>query len=160
MIKGTNHVGISVADLDRSIKFYSDAFGMEVVAQIAFDEKTEEGRYERILGLKGAAGRVAVLKVGDTQLELFEFSNPVPRRADPSHPVCDHGISHFCLEVSDIEVICDRLKAAGASFHCPPLLFFGRTRATYVRDPEGNVFELIERVNSAVREQKAESHSS
>lgn len=145
MIKATNHVGISVADLDRAVKFYCDAFGMAVVAQIAFDSQTESGRYETILGIKGVAGRVALLKVGDTQLELFEFSTPVPRRAEASRPVSDHGISHFCIEVSDIEEMCERLREAGASFHCPPLEFFGRVKATYVRDPEGNVFEVIEK---------------
>lgn len=54
------------------------------------------------------------------------------------------GITHFCVEVSDIESEYERLKAAGASFHCPPLDFSGEAMATYGRDPDGNVFELLQ----------------
>lgn len=147
MIKSTNHVGISVSNLDRAIKFYCDAFGMETAAQISFDSQTEGGRYERILGLKDVAGRVALLRADNMQVELFEFSHPTPRPADLNRPVSDHGISHFCIEVTDIEGHCERLRAAGATFHCPPLTFFGRSMATYARDPEGNVLELFERKN-------------
>lgn len=146
MVKCTSHVGISVSDLDRAIAFYRDAFEMQTVAQISFDENTENGRYERILGLKGARGRAVLLRVGSMQVELFEFSHPMPKRADPSRPVSDHGISHFCIEVSDIEAHCKRLQDAGATFHCSPLVFFERSKATYVRDPEGNVIELYEKI--------------
>ncbi|GFE90804.1 VOC family protein [Steroidobacter agaridevorans] len=146
MVKGTSHVGISVSDLDATLGFYRDAFEMQTVAEIAFDETTENGRYEQILGIKGARGRAVLLRVGSMQVELFEFSHPAPKRADPSRPVSDHGISHFCIEVSDIEMHCARLQAAGATFHCSPLVFFGRSKATYLRDPEGNVIELYEKI--------------
>ena len=37
----------------------------------------------------------------------------------------------------------DRLVAAGMRFHCLPVTM-GRQRATYGRDPDGNVVELLE----------------
>ena len=37
-----------------------------------------------------------------------------------------------------------RLMEAGVSFHCPPIDFSGIAKATYGRDPDGNVFELRE----------------
>jgi catechol 2,3-dioxygenase-like lactoylglutathione lyase family enzyme len=140
MIKGLDHVGISVANLERSMEFYRDFLDMEVVVQ----EETFEGElYDKILGLKGARGKVALLKKGNMQFELFEFSRPAPKPGDPQRPVCDHGITHFCIEVADIDSEYLRLKAAGVSFHCPPL-DFGTAKATYGRDPDGNVFELLE----------------
>jgi catechol 2,3-dioxygenase-like lactoylglutathione lyase family enzyme len=140
VIIGLKHVGISVADLDRSIAFYRDLMGMEVVVDMKFDGEL----YETILGLPGSFGRVALLKSGNLELELFEFSRPVPSRQDPDYPVSDTGITHFCIEVVDIEPLYERLRAAGVPFHCPPLDWRGVAKATYGRDPDGNVFELLE----------------
>lgn len=143
MIKGMNHVGISVANLDRSLEFYRDLLGMEVLIQAQFGGE----RYEAIMGLKGASGRGAMLalKGTDLQVELFEFKHPAPKPGEPQRPVSDHGISHFCMTVSGIEGEYARLKAAGVPFHCPPLQFSATSKATYGRDPDGNVFELVER---------------
>jgi catechol 2,3-dioxygenase-like lactoylglutathione lyase family enzyme len=143
VIKALNHVGISVISLERSVAFYRDKLGMKVVVQEAFDGV----QYEAILRLRGASGRVALLKLHDFQLELFEFSRPPPaNRSDPARPVCDHGISHFCLEVVDIDREYERLTREGVPFHCAPLNFSDIAKATYGRDPDGNVFELWERL--------------
>ena len=73
----------------------------------------------------------------------------LPRPKDPNYPVSDHGLSHFCIEVADIDGMYERLRTAGVAFHCPPLNFFGRAKATYGRDPDGNVFELHESSGTA-----------
>jgi glyoxylase I family protein len=144
MIKGMNHVGLSVSNLERSIEFYGAGLGMELVSQSTFETGTEAGSYEAILGIQGATGRAAWLRVANIQLELFEFSFPAPKRSEPNRPVCDHGITHFCIEVANIELQYQRLQVAGARFHCPPQKLFGKAMATYGRDPDGNVFELLE----------------
>jgi len=143
MIVGLNHVGMSVADLQRSIAFYRDLLGMRVVIEADF----EGPRYEAILGLSEARGRAALLELEGTgfQLELFEFEHPAPRPMDPDRPVCDRGITHFCVTVSDIHAEYERLRKAGVRFHCPPNPS-PKTIATYARDPDGNVFELFERI--------------
>lgn len=138
MITGMNHVGVSVSNLERSIGFYRDLLGMEVVGRTTFEGE----RYELILGLRGARGKVALVRLGNLRLELFEFESPRPKPAEPNRPVCDHGITHFCLQVTDIQSEYVRLKAAGVPFHCPPQV--GTAIATYGRDPDGNVFELLE----------------
>jgi catechol 2,3-dioxygenase-like lactoylglutathione lyase family enzyme len=97
---------MSVASLARSMQFYAQAFGMRAVsAERVFGPGYAEGKYEVILALPGATGRVCTM-TSETgfRIELFEFSYPQPRRADLNRPVCDHGITHFCLEVDDIEV--------------------------------------------------------
>jgi catechol 2,3-dioxygenase-like lactoylglutathione lyase family enzyme len=140
MVKRLSHVGISVANLDRSIEFYCKGLGMDIVEQGAF----AGDNYENILRLAGARGKTAMLKAHTLQLELFEFTHPVPRASDPARPVCDHGITHFCIEVDDIVKAYAQLIAAGGSFHCGPIEFIGVGLATYGRDPDGNVFELLE----------------
>ena len=82
------------------------------------------------------------------QFELFECQQPSPKHGDPKRPVSDHGITHFCIEVSDIDSEYQRLSAAGVPFHCPPLNF-GTAKATYGRDPDGNVFELLEMISGS-----------
>lgn len=140
MIEGIVHVGISVSDIERSIAFYRDLFGMEVIVNKRFSGEV----HENIIGLPGTHGRVAILKRGSLQLELFEFENPKPRPMDPNRPACDHGITHFCVQVTDIEGEYARLRAAGVRFHCQPQYYQGKAIATYGRDPDGNLFELLE----------------
>ncbi len=142
MILGTHHVGISVAHLERSIQFYCTRFGMEVAVEGEFDGNS----YADLMALEEAAGRAALLRLKGTslQLELFEFRRPPPRAGDPNRPVCDQGITHFCVQVTNIESEYERLKAAGVVFHCPPRRFPSGNKATYARDPDGNVFELLE----------------
>ncbi len=139
MIVGLQHVGISVSDLDRSIRFYRDAFGLEVVVQHGFSGEL----YEKILAIEGACGRVALLKKGNLTLELFEFVPP-PQGTLGKRSVAEYGISHFCVEVTNIAEEYERLRAHGVPFHCAPLDFSGIATATYGRDPDGNVFELWE----------------
>jgi predicted enzyme related to lactoylglutathione lyase len=55
-----------------------------------------------------------------------------------------HGITHVCLDVTDLDAEYARLKAAGMTFHCPPQAIGMDVRTTYGRDPDGNVIELQE----------------
>lgn len=144
MIRGLNHIGISVSNLERSIGFYVEMFGMQVTVERRFGEEA----YDRIMALKDAVGRVALLTGHHMQIELFEFISPQPKMRDVSKPVCDHGISHFCVEVSDIQAEYRRMRAAGAVFHSEPIDFSGIAFATYGRDPDGNVFELWQQAES------------
>ena len=88
-----------------------------------------------------AAARAVMLRLGDSHLEIFEFSSPAPKPGDPDRPACDHGITHICLEVRDSQAEYARLKAAGMRFHAPPQAQEGGF-VTYGRDPDGNIVEL------------------
>jgi len=139
-----SHVGISVVNLERSLAFYRDLLGMKVVEEVTFEGE----RYEAILALKGARGRIAILKSGNLAVELFEFMEPTPKAAEGMRPVSDHGITHVAVEVDDIQELYDRLRTAGVSFHCPPIHFPACATATYARDPDGNVVEMLQLAES------------
>jgi glyoxylase I family protein len=141
MIRGIHHTAISTGNLDRALKFYRDLLGFEVVFEFEWPTGTEPA--DQITGLKDSSARTAMLKAGNVLIEVFEYASPPPRPGDPRRPVCDHGITHICLDVVDIESEYERLKAAGMRFHCPPL-DLGIAKATYGRDPDGNVVELQE----------------
>jgi catechol 2,3-dioxygenase-like lactoylglutathione lyase family enzyme len=141
MIRGIHHTAISTGDLDRALKFYRDLLGFEVAIEFEWPKGTEFA--DSITGLKDSAARTAMLKAGNMMIEIFEYSSPAPQEGDPARPVCDHGITHICVDVVDIEAEYERLKAAGMTFHCPPQ-DLGISKATYGRDPDGNVVELQE----------------
>jgi catechol 2,3-dioxygenase-like lactoylglutathione lyase family enzyme len=141
MIRGIHHTAISTGDLERALGFYRDLLGFEVVLEFAWPKGTEPA--DQITGLDSSAAKVAMLRAGNAFVELFEYEAPRPAPVDPTRPVCDHGITHIALDVRDIHAEYEPLSAAGMRFHCPPL-DMGDIKATYGRDPDGNVVELQE----------------
>jgi catechol 2,3-dioxygenase-like lactoylglutathione lyase family enzyme len=141
-IRGVHHVAISTGDLERSLGFYGGLLGFEVVWR--FEWPVGMPIADQVTGLEDSSAKAAILKAGNTHIEIFEYSSPEPKPGDPKRPVCDHGITHIALDVTGIDAVYERLKAAGMSFHCPPQPVGGGTRATYGRDPDGNVVELQE----------------
>ena len=83
------------------------------------------------------------MKAGNAMFELFEYASPKPKEADPNRPVNDHGLTHICLDVTDLSSEYVRLKDAGMSFNSEPL-GSGDSYSVYGRDPDGNVVELVE----------------
>jgi catechol 2,3-dioxygenase-like lactoylglutathione lyase family enzyme len=140
MIKGMHHVGISISNLERAIDFYLHTFEMQLVASFPFSGEP----YAQVMGLERAAGRMAVVRKGTLMLELFEFATPTPAGKDANYSVGDRGISHFGIDVEDIEGTYERLVRAGVRFHSPVMTFPSGMKATYGRDPDGNVFEMLE----------------
>ena len=144
MIRGIHHTAISTADLPRSIAFYRDVLGFEEVLDFEWPEGT--ANMNATHALAETAGRVVLMRLGRSMIELFDFQTPTPRPVDPDRPLCDHGITHLCLDVVDIDQEYERLRAAGMRFHCAPVQN-GDARMTYGRDPDGNVIELLEFLN-------------
>jgi catechol 2,3-dioxygenase-like lactoylglutathione lyase family enzyme len=143
MIKGIDHFAISTGNIDRLSAFYREQLGFTDVS--AHEWREGNTKADQITGLRDSDARVILLRLGNVCLELFEFHHPTPTASDPGRPACDHGITHLCLQVEDIHTEYDRLRAHGMQFHCPPQeVSHGRMRATYGRDPDGNIIELLE----------------
>ena len=141
MIRGVHHATVSTGDLDRALGFYRDLLGFEVVHTISWQRG--EPVADRLTHLKDSAATLVMLRAGNAFLELVHYENPSPRPGDPERPVCDHGITHICFDVVDVDQEYQRLKAAGMTFHCSPkTIDSGRIRTTYGRDPDGNVLEF------------------
>ena len=141
-IRGVHHVAISTADLERAIEFYEGLLEFEVV--VRFEWPVGSMVADLVTGLEGSSAKAAILRAGNAHIEIFEYSSPKPKTGDPNPPVCDHGITHIALDVIDIDAVYERLKSAGMRFHCPPQPVGGGSRATYGRDPDGNVIEIQE----------------
>ena len=144
MIHGIHHTAISTPDLERSVAFYRDLIGAEIVSEFEWPKGAEIA--DRIVGLKDSSARAVMMRLGNAMIEIFQYQTPTPGPGDANRPVCDHGITHLCLDVTDIDSEFERLVAAGMRFHSPPQ-DLGAIRATYGRDPDGNVVELQEVVD-------------
>jgi lactoylglutathione lyase len=111
-----NHVSVHAFDLEESLRFYMDVFGLERLPSPNFSTHVEW------------------LRVGEQQLHLFKSENPAPR----SH--------HFALDVDDFEAAYLKAKELellddetfGAAVRELP----DGAVQMYIRDPSGNLVEV------------------
>ena len=145
MLRGINHAGITVADLDRSIAFYCDVLGLTLLD--VFERTTDD--IGEIVGYPGARLRIAMLRVpGDpARVELIQYLEP---GGSPTRPeTCNSGTGHVCFEAGDVHAVHTRLVEAGfpARSRGPVEITQGPHRGTlamYVRDPDGYTVELFQ----------------
>lgn len=139
MIVGIHHIAVGVDDIDRALTFYTEGLGFEILKQSEFGESEY---VDRAIGLKNARGKSAMLKGPNIYLELWQFVNPQPR--DLRSRPCDHGYSHFALQVDNIQKEYDRLQTHGMEFVGEVVNMKDGSFAIYGRDPGGNIIELYE----------------
>lgn len=148
MIKNVVHVGISVNNLKNMLKFYCDVLGFELVYEMEWKQKTPLGNFcDHVVGLKNSEAKTAMVKKGHFIIEMFEYLSPTPKPISSDWKVSDHGYTHICLEVDDLDGEYKRLLKAGMTFHTsPPDKATNGLKAIYGRDPEGHVIELLENI--------------
>jgi catechol 2,3-dioxygenase-like lactoylglutathione lyase family enzyme len=144
-MKGMHHVGITVKDLDASIRFYHDVLGLPFANEPSpWFEGEELGP---AVGVPGAALRQVSLLLGDTVFELLEYSRPPSQTSEPlgSNSL---GASHVAFHVDDIEATKAELEAKGIEFYSPVNVVdegvLAGWRWVYFNDPDGYPLELVE----------------
>jgi catechol 2,3-dioxygenase-like lactoylglutathione lyase family enzyme len=144
-MRGVHHTGIIVSDLERSIDFYRDVLGLEMLTEpspVSDDPELGEG-----LGVPGAALRMATFAVGDDVVELLEYVAP-PSPIDTPMPQNALGSHHVAFRVDDIQASYEELTAKGVGFFSPPNAIddgvLAGWRWAYFKDPDGITLELVE----------------
>jgi len=145
-INGVHHVAISTPDIERLKTFYIDQLGCESIAELEWPKGTKIS--DTIQKLENSSAKLAMLRIGNAYVELFQYASPEPVPGNPARPVCDHGITHICLDVTGVDTEYERLKAAGMEFHSEPQWVTDDCKTVYGRDPDGNVVELQEIMTS------------
>lgn len=144
-ISGFHHFSLTCSDADRSLAFYRDVFGMEVVG----DRVVEPGGFvARVTGIPGAGVRIVHLTGHGVNLELLEFSEP---RGEPrAFPFQQTGGAHTCFLTEDMDEEVARLQALGVpvrSAEVPVTVVGGPNdggKGLYVEDPDGIPVEIIQ----------------
>lgn len=136
-----DHVGLTVADIDRSVNFYSTIFDLKVIGR-------GDGDADWIaagLGVPNAKLATAHLEGENIKLELLQYVRSSGEAVAPRNN--DVGAAHICFPVDDIEEAYAELVAKGARFIAPPSPSFmeGKGfRFAYLLDPDNISVEILQ----------------
>jgi quercetin dioxygenase-like cupin family protein/catechol 2,3-dioxygenase-like lactoylglutathione lyase family enzyme len=132
------HSALAVADLNRAISFYREAFAYDVV----FKERgvTQIGS---LVGLDSVEGDLAQLRspISGHVLELVEFRNVPP--GGEEHPPTRPGFGHLSFVVDDLGTALTAVEQIGGS-RLGKVTWFEEGPRAYCRDPSGTTIELAE----------------
>jgi len=142
MITGFHHTGITVGDLDRMIKFYTEDIGLKIQREVD-SVAPLEGDHTDVPG-----ARRKLVFVGfnnDHQIELVHYIDPPASEGHlDQHQL---GSMHVCFKVEDVLQTHRQLSEKGVRFVTEPKFreIDGATvGAVYCQDPEGNLLEFIQ----------------
>ena len=124
------HVGISVGNMEESLKWYEENLGFKLV----------KDDYIPPLG-----ARICFIQNGDFQIELFRYDEPKPIPADRLTPNTDLqtiGTKHVAFEVPDMKAIKEKFLANGVDI-AHEVMMEGNN-VMFVRDNSGVLIELIQ----------------
>ena len=155
-MRALHHVGITVKDLDASIRFYHDVLGLQFSNEPSpwFDGE-ELGK---AVGVPGGGLRQVSLLLGDTTFELLEYKSPPSETTGPLQSN-NLGASHVAFAVDDIEAKKAELEAKGIVFYSEVNSVdegvLAGWRWVYFDDPDGYPLELVEVAYYNTEERKA-----
>lgn len=121
------HTMLRVGDLDRSIRFYTEVIGMQLITRKDYPE-----------------GKFTLAFVGfGRNPEHAELELTYNWGVD--HYELGTAYGHIALGVDDIHAACERIRAAGGVITREPgPMKHGSTVIAFIQDPDGYKVELIE----------------
>lgn len=126
MLLGIHHAAIICSDYDRSRHFYSQVLGLPIMA--------EHWRAER------QSWKLDLALPDGSQIELFSFPDPPPRRSRPEA----QGLRHLAFAVQDVAQCKRDLEAQGVAVEDVRVDEYTGRRFTFFADPDGLPLELYE----------------
>ncbi|HOD99514.1 MAG TPA: VOC family protein [Kiritimatiellia bacterium] len=123
MFKRIDHVEIIPRNAERTIRFYTDILGFQVISREAVNAPP----------LK----EVIYLRLGDTTIEVMSVDDPKPGAESP----WQIGLRAIALEVEDMAKAVEYLKTRGISMSLAPV-DLGNSYRGELRDPDGLIIEL------------------
>ncbi len=141
-MKGISHLAIGVSDMERSLPFYRDLLGLEVMLDV--EEKVGQG-----------SRRAVYMKWSDDG--GFLVLSQTLGREPSGKPLKLHqvGMHHFAFLVDDLRIRLDKLAAAGVKIIVPPYeadsAAYGERGGSKVltclfEDPDGTILQFDQRM--------------
>lgn len=120
------HTMIRVGDLDKSIAFYRDILGMELLRRKDFPE----GKFTlAFLGYGNESENTALELTHNWETAVYDLGN---------------GYGHIAIGVDDVYAACERIRNAGGNVvREPGPMMHGSTVIAFVEDPDGYKIELL-----------------
>ena len=143
-----SHIGISVPDLEKAVKFYTEVLGWYLIMKPTTITEDDSAIGEMCTDVFGAGWdkfRIAHLSSGDRVcVEIFEFKNQ--QNHDNNFEYWKTGIFHFCVQDPNVEALADKIEEAGGKKRMdkPRYYYPGEKpyRMIYMEDPFGNILEI------------------
>lgn len=140
MVKSMNHVGLSVANLENSVKFYTEVLGMEIEYRAYHEGKP----ISEVVGVEHAVLRICMVMKGECKIELIEYDTRLETR--------DHkkqngpGLIHISFEVDDVDEIYKKIRSLGYEFYSSPMITRPNgPKICYFKGPDSVIIELYEK---------------
>jgi len=137
-----SHIGLCVADLDASLRFYRDALGFRERSRL----DVAGAHAARLLELAEASLHAVYLERDGLRLELLHFEEPRSVGDPAPRSMNRPGFTHLSLRVTGMADLLERIAAAGgrALEQTQIDLPGDATTALFVVDPDGTRIELVE----------------
>lgn len=142
-----SHIGISVPDLEKAVKFYKDVMGWYVLMEptkIVKDDSAIGDMCTAVFGEEWTEFKIAHMATGDKiGIELFEFPNNIPTEKEFKY--FRTGLFHFSVQDPDIEGLVEKIVKAGGKQRMPIKEYYPGEKPykmVYVEDPFGTIFEI------------------
>lgn len=133
------HTALVTPDIDRLTGFYAMLTGIDVHRRGSFGP---DPKFDLVAGIPDVRFDGAWLRLANAELEFWCYDQPktVPvERRSAFAP----GWNHLCFESDDIAADHARLSDHGVELHGPPHAF-GNAQVFFGRDPDGNIFEVLQ----------------
>lgn len=139
-IRSVSHVGLTVSDFEKAVKWYSDTFGFKLISEQILNIDQVDKLYA-LYNLKNTAIRLGFLRgPKGGVIEIFEFTSPL----EAEHVKWNKpGPTHITLDVKNINKWYSSLKNRGVEFFSEPQCTGGNDWV-FLKDPDGNLIELID----------------
>jgi lactoylglutathione lyase family protein len=143
-----SHIGITIPDIHKAVKFYSEVMGWYVIMKPSLVKKGTDTAIGQmcidVFGNDWEEFEIAHLSTSDgIGIELFSF--PFGVKEAPDFNPFNTGLFHFCIQDPDIETLVDKIVAAGGKQRMPIRAYYPDDKPykmCYVEDPFGIVFEI------------------
>ncbi|MEM9006850.1 MAG: VOC family protein [Cyanobacteria bacterium P01_F01_bin.86] len=139
-------VGMTVADMDAAIRFYSEVLNFRPVSDIEVHGR----EIELLQGVFGARMRIVRLQLGSEVIELTEYLTPGGRPIPVDSRSNDLWFQHIAIVVSDMDAAYDRLRqfdvqhvSTGPQRLPETIPAAAGIEAFYFQDPDGHNLEII-----------------
>lgn len=140
MTASISHIGICTSDLERSLRFYTEALGF--VLERSIDEIGPP--YDRLMELPGVTCRVHYLTCGGFRLELIGYPAAGVTGASGRRPMNQPGFTHMTLVVDDVGHAAGRIVNCGGQVHRESAIDSPFGPMIMCSDPDGVRIELMQ----------------
>ncbi len=141
----TVDVGIVVSDLEKSVKFYRDALGF--TEEPGFSVPAEMAGKSGLTNFQPFDVRIMVLggEWNATKIKLMQIPQGTNKKVDNKFINSSLGLSYLTILVKDTDKALERCHRLGVKeIHKKFELPYPNKYLTLVRDPDGNLIELVE----------------